>query len=65
MREARSGTEDLTVRAASGECVLLFVFEALTSLDGSTTGVEVRGLRGSDVKARGADMADMTPPKAE
>ena len=70
MRAARSGTEDFTVREASGEALrdwgLDFELEALAVRGGSGAGAGVGGvgLRGSDVKASGAEMAEMTPPKA-
>jgi hypothetical protein len=65
MRAARSGTEDLTVREASGEELRDLAVEAFSVLGGSGAGVGGVGLSGSDVNARGAEMADMTPPKAE
>jgi len=65
IKAARSGTEDLTVLDASGECVRDLVLEGFSSLGVSDTGVGAEGLRGREVKARGALMADMTPPKAE
>jgi hypothetical protein len=34
-------------------------------LAGSATGVGGAGFSGSEVKARGAEMADITPPNAE
>jgi hypothetical protein len=65
MRAARSGTDDLTVLEASGECVLDLPLDVFASLGGSETGVGAVGLSGRDVKARGALMAEMTPPNAE
>jgi hypothetical protein len=65
MRAARSGTDDLTVREASGDELGDLSLEAFSVLGGSGAGVGGAGLRGSEVKARGADMAEMTPPKAE
>lgn len=65
MRAARSGTEEVTVLEASGEWFLDLVLAALScSLGGSGSGVDAEGLRGKDVKARGALMADIMPPKA-
>jgi hypothetical protein len=65
MRAARSGTDDLTVLEASGDCVLDSLFDAFSCLGGSETGVGAVGLSGKDVKARGALMAEITPPNAE
>jgi hypothetical protein len=64
IRAARSGTDDLTVRKASGDRVLDAAF-GVFSLGVSATGVAGAGLSGSEVNASGAEMADMTPPNAE
>jgi hypothetical protein len=64
IKAARSGTEDLTVREASGDRGLDLAF-GIFSLGGSATGVAGVGFSGSEVKASGAEMADMTPPNAE
>jgi hypothetical protein len=65
IREARSGTEDLTVRDASGDRVRGLVLDDLSSLGGSGAGADAVGFRGREVKASGAEMAEITPPKAE
>lgn len=65
MREARSGTDDLTVREASGDELRDLDLDDFSSFSGSAAGAGGVGLSGSEVKARGAEMADMTPPKAE
>jgi len=65
IRAARSGTEDLTVLEASGECGRDLVLDDVSSLGVSDTGVGADGLSGREVKASGALIADMTPPKAE
>jgi hypothetical protein len=62
MRAARSGTEDLTVREASGDEFRDLAFDAFSVSGAGVGGV---GFSGSEVNARGAEMADMTPPKAE
>lgn len=53
------------MREASGEELRDLAVEAFSVLGGSGAGVGGVGLSGSDVNARGAEMADMTPPKAE
>lgn len=65
MSAARSGTDDLTVRDASGDCALDFDLRAFSSLGGSCTGVGAMGFSGREVKAKGALIADITPPNAE
>jgi hypothetical protein len=65
MRAARSGTDDLTVLEDSGDCVLDLLLDTLSSLGGSETGVGAVGLSGKEVNAKGALIADITPPKAE
>jgi hypothetical protein len=53
------------VRDASGDWALDLDLDDLSSLGCSDAGVGVVGFKGRDVKARGALMADMTPPNAE
>ena len=65
IKAAMSGMEDLTVREASGEELRDLALGAFSVWGGSWAGVGGGGLSGSEVNARGADMADMTPPKAE
>ena len=65
IKAARSGTEDLTVREASGDELRDLVFGVFSVCGDSGAGVGGVGFSGNDVNARGADMADMTPPKAE
>lgn len=60
-----SGTEDLTVREASGDEFRDLAFDVFSVLGDSGAGVGGVGFSGSEVNARGAEMADMTPPKAE
>jgi hypothetical protein len=64
IRAARSGTDDLTVRDASGDRVLDFVF-GFSSFGGSAAGAGGVGFKGRDVNASGAEMVEMMPPKAE
>ena len=65
IRAARSGIEDLTVLEASGDWFLDLLFDTRFAFGGSDTGVGAVGLSGRDVKAKGALMADITPPNAE
>jgi hypothetical protein len=52
------------VREASGDRVLDLVF-GFSSLGGSAAGAGGVGFNGKDVKASGADMVEIMPPKAE
>lgn len=65
IRAARSGTDDLTVREASGDELRDFALDGFSAFGESGAGVGGVGFRGSEVKAKGAEMAEMTPPKAE
>lgn len=66
MRVLRSGSEDFTVREASGESGFGFDFCFVGDGGAGSSSLEgVAGFKGSEVKARGAEMADMTPPKAD
>jgi len=55
----------LTVREASGDELRDLVLDGFSAFGESGAGVGGVGFRGSEVNAKGAEMAEMTPPKAE
>ena len=53
------------MREASGDELRDLVFQEFSGLGDSGAGVGGGGFSGNEVNASGADIADMTPPKAE
>jgi len=61
IRAAMSGSEDFIVWEDSGDLVR----DLRSGEDCSAGGVGAGKVKGREVNASGAEMADMTPPKAE